>query len=474
MIISSEISKILYPAKTEIPQNLTTVRVSFFLLVILILWCNSSWSTPPDYILQEEAVPDSATEIRGPLFSGFFKKRHEGPLFPRLKEFLKDQHPFIRDTQFQFNSRTYDFDRDRKPDGSNDSRALATGGELNYRSGFLFDRIALGASYFKSHKIVGPVDKDGTLLLLDGQKSFDVLGEAHALLRLTDEIEFRAYRQSFNLPYLNRRYNRMVPNTHEAYALTGIDAIPDVYFSTGYVHKMKTRNIDKFIHMSEVAGFNGTDDGLGMAGIHYHPLNNFNVGVIDYYSFNFMNIFYTETNYVHHLTEEIPIAFGAQYTNQKSIGDEFGGDFNRHTGGLQIAISYRNAVLTAAGTMTSNDSDIQSPYGGPPSYLSIAVKNFFRASEDAWLIGLSYNFTDLGIPGLTAFTNYAEGYTPDSGTNASPDQTEWDITVDYRPEHPWLRGFWLRYRRADVDQEGPGATDLVDNRIILNWVIPLL
>ena len=67
MITSSEISKILYPAKTKIPQNLTAVRASIFLFFFLILWCNFSWSTPPDYILQEGEIPDSAAEIRGPL-----------------------------------------------------------------------------------------------------------------------------------------------------------------------------------------------------------------------------------------------------------------------------------------------------------------------------------------------------------------------------------------------------------------------
>lgn len=455
-------------------------RHCIIVLFITYISCDSgsTYAAQPDYILQEEEVPSSAEEIRGPLFSGFFKKRFKGPFFPRLKELLKDQHPFLRDTQLEFHSRTYDFDRDRSgtfdPDGSNDSRALATGGSLSYRSGFLFDRLAFAATYYRSQKIVGPENKDGTLLLLDGQKSFDVLGEANALFRITDEIEMRLYRQSFNLPYLNRRYNRMVPNTHEAYALSGIDVIDDIHFIIGYVPKMKTRNRDKFIHMSEVAGFDGTDEGLSMAGFHYHPTDYFSIGAIDYYAYNFMNIFYAESNSVLHLTEQIPISLSAQYTNQKSVGDEFGGDFNRHTGGMQASVSYRNAVLTAAGTITGNDSNFVSPWGGPPSYLSIAVKDFFRAGEDAWLIGLAYDFTELGIPGLTAFTVYANGDTPDTGSIASPDQEEWDITVDYRPPHPLFEGIWFRYRRADVDQDGPGAIDSVDNRIILNWTIPLL
>ena len=87
---------------------------------------------------------------------------------------------------------------------------------------------------------------------------------------------------------------------------------------------------------------------------------------------------------------------------------------------------------------------------------------------------MAYDFSFIGINGLSAYTNYAKGYTPDTGSAASPDQTEWDITIDYRPEMPILEGLWFRYRHAEVDQDGPGAIDLTDNRIILNWEIPLL
>ena len=124
--------------------------------------------------------------------------------------------------------------------------------------------------------------------------------------------------------------------------------------------------------------------------------------------------------------------------------------------------------------MTQKGSGIRSPYGDRPSYLSIIIKDFDRAGEDAWLIGLAYDFNFIGIKGLRAYSNYAKGYTPDSGIAASPDQTEWDITIDLRPELPALEGLWFRYRRADIDQDGIGAVDLVDNRFILNWELQLL
>ena len=454
------------------------VILNFFIVTFCLFGYQKSIAAQPDYILQEQPPPDSADEIEGPLSTSFQEEIPRWRLFPGLKDKLQNLHPFLRDTEFGINFRSFDFKRDRSgvfdPDGSNDVRAWTVGGSLDYRSGQLFDRLSLGASYYTTQKIVGPKNESGTLLLEPEQKGFGVLGQANVSLQITDDIEFKGYRQTFHLPYLNKRDNRMVPNTHEAYVIRGLSLSDKYSFITGYVHKMKTRGSSKFIPMSEVAGFNGTDDGLAMAGVLYQPNENFSIGAIDYYSINFMNIFYAEINTLFQLTEQIPLHLSAQYTNQHSVGDEIDGDFNRHTGGMNASVSYRGVVLNAAGTITGNDSDFGSPFGGPPSYLSIIVKNFFRAGEEAWLLGLSYDFSYLGIPGLTAYTNYAEGYTPDRGSIASPDQSEWDITIDYHPEFLPFKGLWFRYRRAEIDQDGPGAIDLTDNRIILNWEIPLL
>jgi len=199
-----------------------------------------------------------------------------------------------------------------------------------------------------------------------------------------------------------------------------------------------------------------------------------NFGAINYYSFNVINIFYTEANYLININKDIPLKLSAQFTDQQSIGDESIGNFDTRTGGVKASISYRGVVLTAAGTITDSENGISSPYGGRPSYLSIIVKDFDRADENAWLLGLAYDFSFIGINGLSAYTNYAQGYTPDSGNIASPDQSEWDITIDYRPEIPILEGLSLRYRRAKINQHGTGAIDLVDNRFIINWEIPLL
>lgn len=448
------------------------------MLAIIIALPSSLYATEPDYLLDENPHPASADEIKGPLSSSFIVKRLKGPFFPILKEKLQKLPPFFRDTKLGFNFRTFDFDRDNDgfidADGSNDNKAWAVGGSIDYQSGYLFDRVSLGATYYTSQKIDGAQNEGGTDLLEPVQNGFDVLGQNYILIKLNEEINFRAYRYSFNLPYLNRQDSRMVPNTHEAYTVTGINALPNIDFITGFVNKMKPRSSDSFKHLSSIAGAAGTDDGLLMAGARYHIDDQSNFGAINFYSFNIMNIFYAEANYLLNINEDIPLLVSAQYTDQQSVGEENIGNIDTRTGGVKASISYQGAVLTAAATMTDKDSGIRSPYGGRPAYLSIIVKDFDRADEDAWLIGLAYDFSFIGINGLSAYTNYAKGYTPDSGSAALPDQSEWDITIDYRPKIPALKGLWFRYRRAEVDQNGTGAVDLIDNRLILNWEIPLL
>ena len=410
--------------------------------------------------------------------SSFIIKRLKGPLFPVLKEKLQKLPPFFRDTKLGLNFRTFDLDQDidgfNDTDGSNDNKAWAVGGSIDYQSGNLFDRLSIGASYYTSQKINGARNEGLTLLLEPVQNGFDVLGQSYINFKLNEEINFRAFRQSFNLPYLNRQDSRMVPITHEAYVVTGLNAIPNVDFITGYVHKMKSRSSDSFRHMSSRAGAFGTNDGLYMAGTRYHISENTNVGAINYYSFNVMNIFYAEANHVINRSKAAPINLAIQFTEQRSIGDENIGDFKTHSGGLRASTSYKGAVLTAAGSITDNNSRIRSPYGGKPGYISLILRDFDRADENAWLIGLAYDFKQVGINGLSAYTNYAKGYTPDTGADASPDQSEWNLTIDYRPEFELFKGIWFRYRYASLDQEGTRAIDVVDNRIILNWQIPLL
>ena len=445
-----------------------------FLLVFFVVAVGSQnvLGAQPDYLTHEEPVPESVKEMEGPLAEGLTEEEEEPRrvIAPSLKEKLAELPPFWRDTSATLNLRTYYFD---STSGETKNQALALGGSFSYESGWWQELLQVGATVFTSQRLYGPKDRDGTLLLRPDQQGFTVLGEAFVAVNLFDHAMLRFYRQSFNLPYVNRQDNRMVPNTFEAYSL-GNRTNPHVNYIVSHLTEMKTRNSPNFVSMSEAAGLAGTDEDLTMFGARYTLNDKFNIGAINFYSWEFMNIFYTETNSTWDLTDGLAIRFSGQYTDQQSVGDELGGDFNTWVYGLKAALSFKGAILSFAFTSTDDDSGIRSPYGSYPGYLSLIVKDFNRAGEDAWLVGLSSDFSTFGLSGLSAFVNYAEGDTPDSGVAASPDERELDITVDYRFEQSWLKGLWLRVRAAFVDQDGENAKNVDQYRLILNYDLPIL
>jgi hypothetical protein len=101
------------------------------------------------------------------------------------------------------------------------------------------------------------------------------------------------------------------------------------------------------------------------------------------------------------------------------------------------------------------------------------VKDFDRAGEDAWLLGLSSDFRLFGDNPFSGFINLAWGDTPDHGVDASPDQSELDVTLDYKPDAGILQGLWFRLRGAFVDQDGRAGTDEKQLRVIVNYDFPV-
>jgi len=420
------------------------------------------------YVYDEEPTPDSAKEIESHFAAPVTEKEEKPSIFPAFKEKINALPPFWRDTDLTMNFRTYYFYRDNVD--TSKFEAWTLGGSLNYESGWWKNRLKIGLVGYTSQKLYGPDSRDGTLNLRPGQQEFSVLGQAYLSMRIVDNLNLRLYRQTFDkVPYVNKQDSRMVPNTFEAYSLIGL-GLKNTDFIVSHITKMKTRNASSFKYISEVAGYKGTDEGLTMGGARYTFSKGNDIGAITQYAWDLWNTVYAEANSTWEPTEKTDIRLSLQYTDQRSVGDELDGDFDTYVVGGKVAASYQGAILTFAFSSTDSDSKIRNPFGGYPGYLSLMVKDFYQAGEDAWLVGLSYDFSHVGMDGLSSFVNYANGNT----SSASPDEEEFDITVDYRFKKDFLKGFWIRLRYAYVDQDGPEGIDVKDFRAILNYELSIL
>jgi outer membrane OprD family porin len=451
-------------------------------VVMLVLLGAASRVWAQEEIAEQGPPPPSVEESISPMEYWaelpFRLLPERASFFPWLKEQLKDAPPFFRDTKLNLNLRTFYLNATNFNDTRNE--AWAVGGALSYQSGWLLDRLSVGSVLYTSQPIYAPADRDGTLLLETGQNGYTVLGQLYARVKVVDDLILTLYRSTYDTPYISQHDNRMTPNTFQGYTfrgtLGGQDDGPRLRLGGGYIQKMKGRDDDDFVWMSRAAGAS-VDRGVGVLGALF-SYRGFSIGGFDYYSSDIINIAYGEVKYVATLAGGLGVLFSAQFTEQRSVGDNLlmGFPFSTNQLGLKAGASYKGTVLTLAYTRNAQGADLETPWSGHPNYTSALVQNFDGAGEQAFLVKGSYDFSSLGLAGLTAYTTYVHGWGQVSPSTKAPvpNVNEIDLDIQWRPKMGAFTGLWLRFRYGHVEQYQGTKSGTNQFQVILNYDLSLL
>ncbi len=430
-----------------------------------VAWVVASPVSATEYINSEEPPPDSVEKVVTPGDGAFEEER---PLSrTRLTDWL------VGDPELTLRVRTYLFLRYRANGDHND--AWAGGGSIEVLTPRLFDFVSIGAELFTSQRLWGPESRDGTGLLQPRQVGITALGQIHANLNIR-EYRARLFRQTLYKPFLNRNDSRMIPNTFQAYTLQ--DHSGALRWDLAHVDKIKPRDDNHFVSMSRAAGVEtGEDRGVTAIGAAWRPREGSSLSVHNLIGWDVMNTLYAEADTSHPVSDEVAIRLTAQFMHQTSIGDELlpGPDFDTWGVGLRAGVSARGIILGLAYTQIDRDRRIRNPWGGFPGFNSLMTRSFNRAGERGVGVGLSYDASRIGLPGLTALARYVHGsHARDGVTHTSlADVDEWNLTFDYRfpASHP-LRRLWIRVRGAILDVERSSRTPN-QVRVIVNYALPV-
>jgi hypothetical protein len=434
-------------------------------------------------VKQEDPIPDSMKQSLTAIENTFAIGRTPPPLtmFPQMREQMKDAPAFLRDSKSSINFRTYYRDNvtNTKPGGSGWNEAWAGGGSVAWESGRLFDLISGGMVLYTSFPIYAPLDHDGTGLLKPGQQQYGVLGQLYGKVHVTDDHEIIAGRYLYDTPFIGPQDNRMSPKTFYGYVMKGQFGNPETgpafRYGGGYIAAMKDRNSTEFIAMSLVAGAN-EPRGTGVAGslFTWGPVR---IGAIEYYTQDTMNIFYAEGKYGVHLAPKWNATLSAQFADQHSTGANLlngGVPFGTNQFGIQGQLGYDTAILTAAFSAVNPNFIMQTPWSANPFYTDAQINAFNRAGENTFMVGASYGFAPIGLPGVAASIFYFNGQTSAPAAGGPLNEYEWNFNLEWRPEWKPLPGLWFRARYGYSSTSQNSVVTTVDEiRLTVNYNVKL-
>lgn len=407
-----------------------------------------------------------AVTLGGPLFAA--PTAQAGEAAPPVIDAF--QAAFFDDATFTLHARSYLFDEEEDP-GSSDPAAWAAGGWLGYQTGWIGDVLQFGAVGYTSQPLWAPASRPGSQLLLPDQKGFSVLGQAYAALRLEGQT-LTLYRQIVDQPEVNEHDSRMVPNTFEGGTLKG-DLGPVSYFGA-VLNAMKTRDSDVFVNVAKVAGV-PQDELMYLATLEAMPLEGLKLRSSAYAVPNVLASSYSDARWRVPLSGDLSLDLAGQFMVQGGIGSELltGPGFRPWVAGVEGTVGYRGLTFSGGYTANGTDDEWNAPYGVWPGYSHMLIKNFYRAGEQAVLLGAGLDGSLLGLDGFTLLARAAIDVTIGEGQDS---WQEYDVTASYSlagvpPEWSWVAPVALLARYGRLESEAAdgsgGHTDQL--RLEINY-----
>jgi len=380
-------------------------------------------------------------------------------------------------------SSLYLIDQDSSPTGNDIKAYSAIGGYLGYETAPLF-YTSIGATFYTSNPLgSNPADREGLGGLKEtpeGQKSYNVLGEAYIQVEKDDNLVKVGRQELPDYRFISLSNIRMTPFTHEAaiYENTMMDGLK---LNLAYVTKQKDRNAEEFKGMVRSArvkigcvensagecvrtnvrgdydptdfdpggNYSGPEKKMPLVGIVYSG-GNWRTEGWDYYVNDFINTLYLYGQYSYPVTEAWKLTFAGQYAKQQDVGAHVAGSVDTWFYGLKAQTSTKgmlfflnyNEVSYNEGSYDGGTLFVR--WGTPQMFNSFQVQDSELAGTKSIGVGAQFDLGALGILDSTVI-RFRYGYydMPDDLWMLDARQDRSEATFDLRYSFTKTEGFGI-------------------------------
>lgn len=388
---------------------------------------------------------------------------------------LAAQADFIADSKAELEARNFYFNRDfRQTDARDKAEEWAQGFLLRLQSGYTAGTLGLGvdALGMVGVKLDSGSGTAGTGLL-PADLSSGGSQDNYAKLGLTakariSKSELKVGSLLFRSPMVSANDTRLLPQTFRGALLTSQE-LTDVKFTAGHIDRIKANSSSDFTELS----------GNRIGG----TSNEFNFGGGDYQITPqlALSAHYAQLENVYRqaygaLVHVLPLSAGqsfksdVRYSSSREDG-AFRALDNRAFGSM---FTYRlNAHAFGAGYQRMSGDDPFPYIAGSDPYLVnfIQIGDFANTDERSWQVRYDYDFTALGMPGLTFMTRYVSGDNVQRAAGGEGKEWERNTDVGYVLQSGALKNLGVKWRNATVRSNF--GNDLDENRLIVSYTLPL-
>lgn len=353
---------------------------------------------------------------------------------------------------------------------------------LRFNSGFTSGTIGLGvdALLLTGLKLDSSPDRRGTGLLPYGESgrpedTFSELGVTGKVRASKTEILIGTLQPK--LPIINFSDSRMLPSTYTGTMLTSKE-IDNFTINAGRIEKENLRDStsnDDLLYSKVGASH------LDFLGGSYNPNTNLS---LSYYSSQLENIYrqqFAGIMHTHRLTNNISIKSDVRYFHSADYGDKNlesnsrvdQGKIDNNFFSAFETLSWGAHKFTVGYQNLSGDGDF--PYLGVVPYsnnLSL-IGAFTKADTDAMQYRYDYDFSGLGVPGLTLMARYVKGSHVRTATVSNGTETERNIDLAYVVQSGIFKDVSIAWRNGTF-RSGSGLTnDINENRLVIGYSLNL-
>ncbi|MDM1771368.1 MULTISPECIES: OprD family outer membrane porin [Acinetobacter] len=394
---------------------------------------------------------------------------------------------FIDDSNVQLKFKNFYLDRQYqdKPELNFGSWSQAV--TLDAKSGYhdIGGGVQIGADVLVQHavKLNGRDQNPDWVLPHDGKESKDHFGKVGATLKVkVSETELKVGDLLPMSPVVFFDPSRQLLTTYSGAWLESKD-IKDTKLTLAYLDGINARYENQYHDLSLFPQNNfatavSTDDGMYIVGIDHQFTPK--VGGSYWYA-DVTNIYqqhYAAVNYKTTLAENTKLDTHVRYFDNSESGDQLYGKIDSQAVSAGAKINHGMHTVQLGYQQMFGEHGNKAPMfptlGGwvPQPYLdNWSVASFIRKDEKSWSLGYTYNFADVGVPGLTATARHFRGWDVDNGAGEPRGkENENNLIVNYVVPEGKLKGLGFNYMFIDTNYDNiSGGNDLEEHRIATTY-----